>query len=401
MPEIITADWILPVTSDPIRNGVVVLDGSAGAIVDVGERDRIVRKYGSPTRDLTGCVIMPGLVNPHVHLDFSALRGKIKPGLGFGKWVGQAIGLRKALSDEEITVGIRDSVEELIRNGTVAIGDIAKSNLAYEVLKLFPLVGVLFIEETGFPAEIADEVFEQMQTLQARLGGTRDLGISLAPHAVYSVSPELIRKIGEHTRAVGARTTIHLAESPEEMAFVREGSGFFKEMLVGLDRWDHTWRYPGTTPVAYLDALGFLDENVLAVHLVQANHRDIEILAKKKVSVCTCPRSNEMIGTGVAPVEQFLEAGLSVCIGTDSLASNDDLSLFNEIAVFKKLHPGIPNRKVVEMVTFNAASALGLDDQLGSLDPGKSDRIIAVRGATDAPYGFLEASIGPKRIVLL
>lgn len=401
MSEIITADWILPVTGAPVKNGAVVLDRMAGAIVDVGEKDRIQAKYGGEIRDLPGHVVMPGLVNPHVHLDFSALRGKIEPDLGFGNWVVRAIGMRKALSDGEIAEGIRTGIGEIVRTGTVAIGDITKSELPYEALKSSPLTAVMFIEETGFPTVLADEVFEKMRALQAKLEGGQDLRISLAPHATYSVSPGLIQKIGAHNRAARTPTTIHLAESREEVEFVREGTGFFREMLEGLDRWDPGWKCPGTSPVSYLDALGFLSESVLAVHLVQADEDDIGVLAKRKVSVCTCPRSNEMIGTGVAPVEAMLKAGIRVCIGTDSLASNEDLNIFNEIRRFRGFHPGVSNLQIVEMVTLNAAAALGIEDRYGSLDPGKSDRIIAVRTATDEPFGFLDRVIEPKDIVLI
>ncbi|KAA0268319.1 MAG: hypothetical protein EDM79_14815 [Chloroflexi bacterium] len=165
-----------------------------------------------------------------------------------------------------------------------------------------------------------------------------------------------------------------------------------KEMIRKIGRWDDNWRAPGTTPVAYLRELAMLNSQLLIVHAVHVTDNDLEILKTHRVHICTCPRSNERIDVGgTAPVEKYLKAGLNVCMGTDSLASNDDLNLWSEMKFFKTVHPQIRDSTILEMATINGARALGFDKEIGSIEKGKDAALIRVESERpiNEPEAFL------------
>jgi cytosine/adenosine deaminase-related metal-dependent hydrolase len=185
---------------------------------------------------------------------------------------------------------------------------------------------------------------------------------------------------------------VHLAESQDEVEFLKTGSGPMKDMIQKIGRWDENWKAPGTTPVSYLNKMGFLNSKLLIVHAVHVTDEDIELLKSNNVNICSCPRSNVQIDVGgTAPVEKYLKAELNVCLGTDSLASNDDLNLWNEMAFFKKVHPQIPDRAIIEMATINGARALGFDGEIGSVEINKDAVLIRVESSQriDDPESFL------------
>ena len=215
--------------------------------------------------------------------------------------------------------------------------------------------------------------------------------MSLAPHAPYSVSAELFRAIREEVDGSAVPiTSVHLGESQSEVDFLRDGSGPWPGILkwVGSERRD--WRPPGLSPVAYLDRLGMLDSRTLVVHAVQLHESDLRRLAEIGCTVVTCPRSNQWVGEGVPPIARFYAAGLKVAVGTDSLASVGDLNLFSELQTLRWLATSVPARTLLESATRVGAEALGLGDELGSIEVGKRAELISV----DIP---VEAGLGTGR----
>jgi cytosine/adenosine deaminase-related metal-dependent hydrolase len=197
-----------------------------------------------------------------------------------------------------------------------------------------------------------------------------------------------------------APCSVHLSESEEEVEFVRTGGGPWRSLLESLGSWDPEWQAPGQTPVEYLDACGFLDSQVLAVHGVQMSRGDLARLAALGVTLVTCPRSNEYTGAGRPPVEDFYASGIRVAVGTDSLASAPDLNVFAELAVLRARAPAVPARRLLDSATYQGANALGFGAEYGAIEPGKSGRLIAV----DIPAGvgdveeYLVSGIRPAEI---
>jgi cytosine/adenosine deaminase-related metal-dependent hydrolase len=191
------------------------------------------------------------------------------------------------------------------------------------------------------------------------------------------VSPPLLESIAKASpRRV---VSVHLAESTEELQFMRDGSGAWRELLEQLGAWNGDWQPPGTSPVEYLARFGLLHERLLAVHCVQLGDADLARLRAAGATVVMCPRSNRWTGAGDPPVARFYASGVRVAVGTDSLASVEDLSVFAELAAARALAPAVPAGALLESATRHGADALGFGADLGTIEPGKRADLIAVR----------------------
>ena len=177
----------------------------------------------------------------------------------------------------------------------------------------------------------------------------------------------------------GQVSSVHLGESPEEMEFIRHGTGPWRTLLEELRVWTDAWEAPGTSPVEYLERLGFLDRRVLAVHGVQLAGDDLDRLRSLDMTVVACPRSNRYVGVGAPPLEAFYAMNVNVAFGTDSLASVEDLNLFSELAEARRIAPRVQARSLLESATRHGARALGFEDEFGTLEEGKRAQLIAVR----------------------
>ncbi|MBX7152841.1 amidohydrolase family protein [bacterium] len=389
--KIYSANWVLPIVTPPIKNGSVVIDNDR--IKALGPREKILKQFhGVSIADFQDGVILPGLVNAHTHLELSVMKNVIADGKDFGDWVYDAITKRFDFTPEMIQQACINAVHELENAGTVAVGDIANhSETSLAALTQSSLYAVIYNEVTGFSPSIARQRFDEFAHKIIQPSNPR-IKQSLAPHAPYSVSADLFRLVGDFTKIHRLHSTVHLAESIDESEFLRYGTGKMKTMIEKIGKWDPAWPVPNASPVRYLDQLGFLNERLLAVHVVHVSDADVEILRQKNVSVCTCPRSNIKINVGgTAPIQKMINAGINVCIGTDSLASNDDLNMWNEMRSLRSIHPEIDAGTILTMATINGAHALGLNDRIGSIEIGKDNSLIAVTGSDniESPENFL------------
>ena len=203
------------------------------------------------------------------------------------------------------------------------------------------------------------------------------LGPGMAPNATYSVSPSLLQASGRAN--TGRPLSIHLGESAQEVEFLRDGTGEWRGLLEALGVWNPFWEVPACGPVEYLDRLGMVNRDLVAVHGVQFTDADLSRLTAAGATLVACPRSNRWTGAGVPPVDRFYASGVRVAVGTDSLASVDDLNLFAELAEVRRLAPGVPASRILESATLAGAEALGFASELGSIEPGKRAQLLAVR----------------------
>jgi cytosine/adenosine deaminase-related metal-dependent hydrolase len=225
--------------------------------------------------------------------------------------------------------------------------------------------------------------------------------VSLAPHAPYSVSPGLFGAIrADLDGHPGQVTTVHLGESPEEVEFIRRGTGPWRALLEELGVWTDAWEPAGTSPVEYLERLGFLDRRVLAVHGVQFDGDDLDRLRSRGMTIVSCPRSNQHVGVGAPPLEAFYAMDVKVAFGTDSLASAPDLNLFSELAEARRLAPRVAARALLESATCRGAAALGFGDDFGTIEGGKRAALIAVRmpAKVDDVEEYLLSGITPADV---
>jgi cytosine/adenosine deaminase-related metal-dependent hydrolase len=369
-----SASWLLPIDGPPIPNGVVTIAG--GRIAAVGT-DR------SPdTTDLGRVALLPALVNAHTHLELSYLHRRIPAAARFGVWVTQVITVRREYpdpADPDIVAAARRAIVDARTSGTGLVGEVSNT-----------LITAPLLAEAGMPAQVFHELlgFTEQDPLarvrdargRADAAQARDVRVSVAPHAPYSVSPALFSAIREDIEAHDtAVSTVHLGENPEEVELLRHGTGEMRQVLERLGRWPTDWKPPGTSSVGYLLDMGFLDSRVLVVHGVQFDGDDLSRLSALGVTLVSCPRSNVYVGVGSPPLEVFYAMDVDVAFGTDSLASVATLSVFDELAEARRIAPRVPARRLLESATRIGARALGFGDDFGTIEPGKRAALIAVQ----------------------
>jgi len=347
---------------------------------------------------------MPGLVNAHTHLELSYLRDQVAPAAAFVSWIRELLAARRRQRDErapETLAAIDRAVAEAIACGTAVVGDIGNTLASYTPLALSPLAGVVFYEIVRFNAPDPAVVVERARRELEALPRAPRIRTSLAAHAPYSVAPLVFRAIRKDVDRDGfAPTTVHLAESAEETEFIRTAGGPWRALLEELGSWDPAWTPPGGSSVRYLEDNGFLDARVLAVHGVQMSLDDLRRLASLGATLVTCPRSNGHTGAGVPPIGDFYKSGVRVAIGTDSLASAPDLSIFAEVATLHALAPSVPASALLESATRHGARALGFEADFGTIEPGKRGRLLAVDlpPGTDDVEEYLVSGVQPDQI---
>jgi cytosine/adenosine deaminase-related metal-dependent hydrolase len=397
------AAWVCPIDHPPIRDGVVLVEDGRIVGVGTGESfDSLPDRTGVHLRYLGNVVLLPGLINAHVHLELSWLRGRVPPAAKFTEWVKQMMAGRGGVErpDDPIVLdGIRAAITELRASGTVAVGDISNSLASPGPMRDAGLDGVVFHELLGFK-ERDGALVEKGSAARAASPGR----VSLAPHAPYSTSPELFRAIRDAVSGSECPImSVHLGESPEESELLQSGSGPWRGILEFIGVWRDDWTIPACGPVEYLDRLGVIDAKTLVVHGVQLDDAALKRLRSIGATLVTCPRSNQWVGVGAPPIERFYQSGVAVAVGTDSLASVDDLNLFNELKAMRAIAPNVSARRFIESATLVGARALGLDAELGSLSPGKRAEILAVKLAdpVDDIEEYLVSGIEPAQVTHL
>jgi cytosine/adenosine deaminase-related metal-dependent hydrolase len=372
--EVVSADWVVPVEGPPIEDGAIAID-DGGMIAAVGTRAELGQ--GSHYAD---AVILPGFVDAHTHLEYDVYAG-FGDGLGFADWIGLHVQRKARLDLEDMEAIARMGALHCLASGITTVGDCSFSGAAATACADLGLRGTIYLEVFGATAEAIRERFEPMhERIAAVLSDDVRLGIS--PHAPYTCTIELYRAAAD----IGVPVATHLAESVAETEFLRTGSGAwesFAEMLVPP---------PGTTGIRALAEAGLLNANVVAAHCVEADEEEVALLAEHDVAVAHCPRSNGMLGCGVAPLAALREAGIRVCIATDSPASTPSFDMFDEMRaaiVGARAREGRPDAltaaDALELATLGGARALGLDASIGSLAPGKQADL-TVLSLADTPF---------------
>jgi aminodeoxyfutalosine deaminase len=392
------AAWVLPIDRAPIKDGIVeVQDERITAVLAPGTRHRHDR-----LTDLGNVAIMPGLINAHTHLELSWMRGRVPPAHSFSDWVKTLFAVRGrpdgAMSSEQVSA-IHDGVAEARAAGTIAVGDISNSLASVGPMQQAGLDGVVFHELLGFKERDGALVTATRPLRAAAIAaGAR---LSLAPHAPYSTSLELFHAIRNAVNDSSCPImSVHLGESPEEVELLQSGTGPWRGILEMIGAWRDDWTIPACDPVSYLDRHAMIDGRTLLAHGVQFDERALGRVAEIGATLVTCPRSNHWVGVGYPSIERFYRSGVKLAVGTDSLASVDDLNVFSELKQMRWLAPSVPASKILASATQVGADALGLGHDLGSLTPGKRAAMIAVAlpAAVDDVEEYLLGGVEPSRI---
>ncbi len=357
--KVISADWVVPVEGEPIRDGAVGV-ADDGTVEAVGPSAELGRGEHHP-----GCVIVPGFVNAHSHLEYAVYAG-FGDGLPFVPWIGMHIQRKGALDLDDMIAIATVGARECLRSGITTIGDCSFSGAAASAAAATGLRAVIYLEVFGADASALDRFHELHARIETELDAR--VGVGVSPHAPYTCTLEVYRAAA----ALGLPTATHFAESAAERDWLVDGAGDWSplaEFLVPP---------PGETGIRMLAGDGLLSPALMAAHCVHADAEEIGLLAAHGVGVAHCPRSNGFLGCGVAPVDELLAAGVAVSIATDSPASTPSFDVFEEIRcaiVGARARAGrpdaMPAAQALELATLGGARVLGLADRIGSLVPGK------------------------------
>jgi 5-methylthioadenosine/S-adenosylhomocysteine deaminase len=372
----LSAGWVLPIEGPPIADGAVLI-GSDGRIVAVGADTHVPRPDAAPEHRYPKAAIIPGLVNAHTHLELTDLAGQVEEE-DFSAWIRRLREVKEQSSPEQYLAAAKRGVTACWASGVTTVADTGDRTVVIRALRECGGSGIAYQEVFGphpdqAPASMA-QLRHTVATLRRFESDRVRLGIS--PHAPYTVSGPLYRMVAEFACVEGLPIAVHLAESLAETQLLGAAAGPFAE----------AWQrrniplpvQPGRTPVAWLAEHGVLTERTLCIHVVQVNSADISRLAAAGVGVAHCPRSNRRHGHGPAPLRRLLEAGLRVGVGTDSVVSVGPPDLLAEVRVARDL-AALSWEQALSLVTLDAARALGLEREVGSLAPGKWGDVAVVR----------------------
>jgi 5-methylthioadenosine/S-adenosylhomocysteine deaminase len=417
---LLCAKYVLPIAAPHIEDGAVLVDGDR--IVDVGPRAAMLAAHpAEKVRDFGLAVLMPGFVDLHTHLEYSVFRGLVDD-LPYTQWKMQVGRLGSRLDAADWKDSAVLGAMEAIGSGITTIADITKSGNSVAASSDAGLTGIVYREvSTMDKSQVAarmDAATSDIAAWRATADGSR-LEIGIAPHSPYTCHPALIEAAANLAADEGLPAAIHLAGSRDEYDFVRYGSSPLAQDFREESGWrDVAWMPTGVSPVRYVYQWGLLQlPRILAVHCVQVDDADITILADNGVSIAHCPRCNAKLGMGVAPLTKFFEHGLTVGLGTDSPASNNTMDPFDEMRIGLLIQRSVSDeadfaryftaRTLVRLGTIWGARALGLDAEIGSLEPGKRADIIAVDLSssphmvpTGDPYSALVHTANQKDVLM-
>lgn len=380
-----TAEWILPVTEAPLRQGGLLV-GASGIIERVAPAGAFSNLEAVKRIDLGNALILPGLINVHAHPELAAFRGLLED-LPFHQWIPTLMRCKRGarLTLEDYVAASRFTCVESLRAGVTTIGATEDSGAAIIAFGDAGMRGVVYLEVFG-PAPAQAE--ESMRGLREKVAHYREratdrVRLGVSPHAPYTVSDTLFESTAAFARKEDLPLATHAAEAEAEELLVREALGPF---AAGLRSRGIETSPRGRSTIDMLARTGVLDCAPLLIHAVRISEDDVRTIADAGAAVAHCPIANARLGHGIAPVIEALQAGIPIAIGTDSVASNNRLDLLEEAHLAQALQrarlqsaSALNSAELLRMVTIDSARILGIADRVGSLEIGKDADFCAIR----------------------
>ena len=388
---IYSASWVVPIADGVIKEGAVAVAGSR--IVGVGPEAIINQKFPqSQRRRFDQAAIVPGLINTHTHLELTAMRGYLeKEESDFFAWLRKLTLARlERMTADDIQVSAAFGACEAVRAGITSVADASDSALqSMTAIKEVGLRAIVFQESFGPDSRQANENFAKLESKIAELRQTESelVKVGVSPHAPYTVCGPQLELISEFAQAHSLPLMMHAAESAAEDSLIRKGCGIFAD---GLAKRGIEWQAPAISPIAYLKERRILETRPLLAHCIRVDDNDIAILSETGSKVAHCPKSNAKLGHGRAPLNRFLRAGISVGLGSDSVASNNTCDILEEsryAALIARDDAPIKAADVLDLATRGGARCLNLEGVIGELKEGaQADlAVISMSGTHQQP----------------
>lgn len=367
--------YVVPVDGLVIEDGVVVI--REGRIASVG---RAADLHTTPAIDYGDAVICPGFVNAHTHLELTHLAGQVPPSSDFVHWLKRLTDLLMAqpATPDNVAEAVFAGITQSLAAGVTTIGDISRRPAwSREPLAASPIRAVSFGEVIAM-GRLRTRLNDRLEAAASIERQSDRMRIGISPHAPYTVEPDGLRACADRGRRMNAPLCIHLVETAEESTFTQSRGGRFTEFLQEMGIWDEDIPTAGCTPVELCRATGVLGRQTVVAHGNYVSDEDIKIIAECGSSVAYCPRTHHAFGHPPHPFRDILRAGINVCIGTDSLASNPSLSILDELRFLHHRHPDMAAHDLIAMGTIRGAVALGYADEVGSLSVGKAADLVVI-----------------------
>lgn len=381
---IIRARHVLPMDQPPIDDGAVVVEGDK--IVAVGKTSEIRAAHTGEVRDLGERVLAPGLINAHCHLDLTRLRGEVGWHGSFTAWILQLVAAKQLHSEKDFANGIQWGLDMLVQSGTTTVVNIESYPHLIEKavptkLRVWWCLELIDFNRAGEATSLVDGAMEFIASHKIERGG-----FGLSPHAPYTVSEALYRLSAQYARGRNLPLTTHVAESEEEDEMIRRGTGQMYDYFLRAGRDMSDCKRAG--PVQLLSEYEVLGPGCIAAHVNCLTPLDLTLLRQTGTHVVHCPKAHRFFQRDMPFLQTMREQGINVCLGTDSMASNDSLNMLEEMQEMAKVFPRLSPQDLLEMATVNGAKALGQTDKLGKIAPDAWADLIAapVEGAGVDPY---------------
>jgi cytosine/adenosine deaminase-related metal-dependent hydrolase len=395
------ADSVLPISAAPITRGAVRVVGEE--IVAFGPASELAAQPGEEIMDLGASTLLPGLINAHCHLDFTLFKGSLSARQGFTEWIKTINALRRSFTKEDYIKSIAEGFAELAQGGVTTVANIEAFPELLPLLPVPPLRTWWFLELIDVRSRINED-----ETLLGALSFFEQHpewlgGFGLSPHAPYTASVALYRLARSCGEKYGMLSTTHIAESVEEHEMFSHARGPLHDFLASLGR-DNSDCGQGSS-LSHLIEHGVIGANCIIAHLNYLQDYDYELVANSGASVVHCPKCHTYFGHAPFPMKELRAHGVNVCLGTDSMASNNMLDMRAEMREAQALH-GLGDRDVLEMVLLNGAKALGQAGRLGEISPGSVADLVSFPheaddvGAMDA-YQRVVQSRGEPNLLLV
>lgn len=388
--RIYAASWLLDPATEQISGGAIAVRD--GVIIARGTRDDMLRSLSAELVEYPGAAILPGFVNAHTHLElthFPAWReqhGMEYSPRTFVDWIIQMVKINRGVTPEHARLSLHEGIRKCLQSGTTSVGDILTRYDLQTEYRQQAIGGRLYFEILGHdPARLNARLAEALHTIDT----LHDTAITpaLSPHAPYTIAEQFLGNIRTTATSHHLPLAIHISESAAETDFIYNSSGPIAELMYPYVGWqEHLTPPRHCSSTDLFDRHALLTPSTLAVHCVHLTLADARLLKERGVSICLCPRSNQRLDVGVAPVALFKKLGIPLALGTDSLASNDSLSLWDEIRFAHNQFADILTpAELLTMATSGGAAALAIADRAGSLVIGnRADfQIVELKGATE------------------
>lgn len=395
--QILAASYLVPISGEPVPGGAVAIKD--GFIVATGPLADLRRDFSAPVQEYPGCAIMPGLVNAHTHLElthFPAWRHRkdlqYSPRT-YVDWIIQVIKVKRTLQQDELAASLREGLDISLQAGTTMVGDILSDRRLLSTYADRKIGGRVYLELIGQNPVMTRDLLAAV--LEAVNQVPSPFLPGLSPHSSFTVADSFLKEIAVAARSRNLPLAMHLAESKEESAFFRDADGRIVADLYPFVQWTQYLPPPRQqTPVEWFHATVPGGPDFHLAHCVHLTQGDAELIRQGGLPIVLCPRSNDRLDVGHAPVHLFKKLAIPMALGTDSLASNDSLSLWDEMRALLQLHPGqFTPAEALELGTIGGAKAIGRGHEAGSLQAGKRADMLLIEPQNSSFNGDLHSKI--------